>query len=95
MILVRYADDYVMGFEHREEAEQFLVLLRQRMAKFGLEPLTHVEFRPVLINADEGFLSQILCVGFVLQGVNQISVIAQTRLPRSPQQQFAGGVGRT
>jgi RNA-directed DNA polymerase len=37
MILVRYADDFVMGFEHREEAEQFLTLLRQRMAKFGLE----------------------------------------------------------
>jgi group II intron reverse transcriptase/maturase len=37
VILVRYADDFVMGFEHREEAEQFLTLLRQRMAKFGLE----------------------------------------------------------
>jgi RNA-directed DNA polymerase len=34
---VRYADDFVMGFEHREEAEQFLVLLRQRMCRFGLE----------------------------------------------------------
>src|ERR1051326_2187793 len=37
VILVRYADDFVMGFEHRDEAEQFLTLLRQRMASFGLE----------------------------------------------------------
>jgi group II intron reverse transcriptase/maturase len=37
MLLVRYADDFVMGFEHREDAEEFLLLLRQRMAKFGLE----------------------------------------------------------
>lgn len=37
VVLVRYADDFVMGFEHREEAEAFLTLLRQRMGKFGLE----------------------------------------------------------
>jgi group II intron reverse transcriptase/maturase len=37
VLLVRYADDFVMCFEHREEAEQLLTLLRQRMTKFGLE----------------------------------------------------------
>jgi hypothetical protein len=26
----------VMGFEHRDDAEQFLALLHQRMVKFGL-----------------------------------------------------------
>lgn len=35
--IVRYADDTVLGFEHRQEAEQFLAALRQRLAKFGLE----------------------------------------------------------
>jgi RNA-directed DNA polymerase len=35
--LVRYVDDIVMGFEKREEAEQFQEALRQRLAKFGLE----------------------------------------------------------
>ena len=35
--LVRYADDTIVGFEHRQEAEQFLAALRQRLAKFGLE----------------------------------------------------------
>jgi hypothetical protein len=34
---VRYADDAVLGFEHWEEAEQFLEQLRERLAKFGLE----------------------------------------------------------
>jgi hypothetical protein len=34
---VRYADDAVLGFERREEAEQFLEQLRERLAKFGLE----------------------------------------------------------
>jgi RNA-directed DNA polymerase len=36
-IIVRYADDAVLGFERREEAEQFLGQLRERLAKFGLE----------------------------------------------------------
>ena len=36
VLLVRYADDFVMGFEQREDAEQFLTLLHQRMGKFGL-----------------------------------------------------------
>ena len=37
VIIVRYADDVVMGFQHRSEAESFLQTLRERMAKFGLE----------------------------------------------------------
>jgi RNA-directed DNA polymerase len=35
--MVRYADDTVVGFEHRWEAEQFLQALGQRFAKFGLK----------------------------------------------------------
>lgn len=34
---MRYADDFVMGFEHRDDDERFLALLHQRMAQFGLE----------------------------------------------------------
>ena len=37
VIIVRYADDAVLGFQHREEAEQFLAQWRERLAKFGLE----------------------------------------------------------
>ena len=37
VIIVRYADDAVLGFERREEAERFLEQLRERVAKFGLE----------------------------------------------------------
>jgi nucleoid DNA-binding protein len=37
VILVRFADDYVAGFEHREDAERFLAALRDRFAQFGLE----------------------------------------------------------
>ena len=37
VIIVRYADDAVLGFEHRADAEQFLEQLRERLAKFGLE----------------------------------------------------------
>ena len=36
VIAVRYADDLVVGFEHREEAERFLAELRERFAKFSL-----------------------------------------------------------
>jgi RNA-directed DNA polymerase len=37
VIVVRYADDTIVGFQHRAEAEAFLTALRQRFAKFGLE----------------------------------------------------------
>jgi len=37
MIVVRYADDAVLGFQRREEAEKFLEELRERVRKFGLE----------------------------------------------------------
>jgi group II intron reverse transcriptase/maturase len=37
VILTRFADDYVAGFERREDAERFLVDLRDRLAEFGLE----------------------------------------------------------
>jgi RNA-directed DNA polymerase len=37
VIVVRYADDLVVGFERRAEAERFLNEFRERLAKFGLE----------------------------------------------------------
>jgi hypothetical protein len=37
VIFCRFADDYVAGFEHREDAERFLADLRERFARFGLE----------------------------------------------------------
>ena len=37
VIIVRYADDFVVGFENREEAEAFQGELGARMAKFNLE----------------------------------------------------------
>jgi RNA-directed DNA polymerase len=37
VIIVRYADDFVMGFQHRDDAERCLRALRDRLAKFGLE----------------------------------------------------------
>lgn len=36
VIVVRYADDSVVGFEHRQDALRFLDSLRDRLAKFGL-----------------------------------------------------------
>ena len=37
VVIVRFADDYVVGFEHRGDAERFLADLRGRLAKFSLE----------------------------------------------------------
>ena len=37
VIIVRYADDLVLGFQHRAEAVRFLGDFRERLAKFGLE----------------------------------------------------------
>lgn len=35
--IVRYADDFVVGFEHKEEAELFLRELKERLKEFNLE----------------------------------------------------------
>ena len=37
VIVVRYADDVVFGFQHRTDAERFLRDFQERLAKFGLE----------------------------------------------------------
>jgi len=37
LIVVRYADDLVLGFQHRGDAEQFLQDWWERLQKFGLE----------------------------------------------------------
>jgi RNA-directed DNA polymerase len=37
VIIVRYADDYIVGFQHQRDAQRFLADLRGRLATFGLE----------------------------------------------------------
>ena len=37
VIIVRYADDAVIGFQHEYEAEKFLKDLREQLRKYGLE----------------------------------------------------------
>jgi RNA-directed DNA polymerase len=37
VIIVRYADDFVVGFQHKTDADEFLVQLRERFRQFKLE----------------------------------------------------------
>ncbi|HET6281335.1 MAG TPA: reverse transcriptase domain-containing protein [Polyangia bacterium] len=37
MVIVRYADDFIVGFEHEEEARRFLDELRERLRNVALE----------------------------------------------------------
>jgi RNA-directed DNA polymerase len=37
VVVVRYADDIVLGFQHQAEADRFLEKFRERLGKFGLE----------------------------------------------------------
>jgi RNA-directed DNA polymerase len=37
VIVVRFCDDFVVGFQYRKDAERFLVELRERFLKFNLE----------------------------------------------------------
>jgi group II intron reverse transcriptase/maturase len=37
VIIVRWADDFIVGFQHQDDAEKFLGELRGRLAKFSLE----------------------------------------------------------
>lgn len=41
VVVIRYADDTVLGFQHKYEAEKCLAALRERLGKFGL--LLHPE----------------------------------------------------
>ena len=48
--LVRYADDFIIGFERKDDAERVMKVLPERMAKYGLtlhpEKTRLLEFRP-------------------------------------------------
>jgi RNA-directed DNA polymerase len=50
VIVVRYADDFIVGFQHRADAERFLAELREQFAKFSLalhpEKTRLLEFGP-------------------------------------------------
>ena len=35
--IVRFADDFIVGFQYEEDAQRFLDELRERFARFGLE----------------------------------------------------------
>lgn len=37
VIVIRYADDTIIGFQRHADAEQFLCDLRERLATFGLD----------------------------------------------------------
>jgi RNA-directed DNA polymerase len=37
VIIVRYADDFIVGFQHRNDAERFQAELAERLLRFGLE----------------------------------------------------------
>ena len=37
VIIVRWADDFIVGFEREQDAQRFLTELRDRFARFGLE----------------------------------------------------------
>src|ERR1700722_15063324 len=36
MIIVRYADDFIVGFQHEEDARRFLDTMRERLQEFAL-----------------------------------------------------------
>ena len=46
VVIVRYADDFVVGFQNQSEAERFLAELKQRLRQFGLE--LHLEKTRIL-----------------------------------------------
>lgn len=37
VVLIRYADDFVVGFQYKADANRFLTELRERLLRFGLE----------------------------------------------------------
>src|SRR5437667_12471732 len=37
VVVIRFADDTILGFQYQTDADRFLENLRERLAKFGLE----------------------------------------------------------
>lgn len=67
--IVRYADDFVCFFQYKNEAEQFLELLKTRLAKFSLElsedKTKLIEFgRFAKENSKDGFTESFDFLGF-------------------------------
>lgn len=56
--LVRFADDFVMAFEHKDDAERVLAVLGERFLQYGLElhpsKTRFVDFRPVRQEGGDG-----------------------------------------
>jgi len=46
MIVVRYADDIVVGFEHEADAHRFLEMMRTRLEEFALTPRSASRLKP-------------------------------------------------
>jgi RNA-directed DNA polymerase len=94
VLVVRFADDFIAGFQHRKEAEQLLAELRERLGRFGLklhpEKTRLIEFGRFAIQdrkaRREGkpetfnFLGFTHCCGTDQRG--KFTVIRQTMRPR-------------
>ena len=37
VVVIRYADDIILGFQHQADADRFLENLQERLGMFGLE----------------------------------------------------------
>jgi RNA-directed DNA polymerase len=46
MIILRYADDTVVGFEHEADARRFLDMMRTRLEEFALSPRSASRLKP-------------------------------------------------
>lgn len=53
VVIVRYADDFIVGFEHRDDAERYHQDLRDRLADFNLK-LNEEKTRLLRFGRDEG-----------------------------------------
>lgn len=77
--LIRYADDFLAGFENKEEAEAFLLVLDQRLKEYGLqlhkEKTRIVPFSPRKFGKRSGtfeFLGFLHYVGLTRRGIPRV-----------------------
>lgn len=80
--LVRYADDFVVSFEYRDDAERFVTVLRKRFAKYGLE-LSEEKTRLIAFGRDAFFSSRSKGTGkpatFDFLGFTHICALSRAR----------------
>ena len=93
VFLIRYADDFIIGFENEEEAQRVFKVLPKRMGKFGLtihpEKSKLIEFAP----KGKGKVATFDFLGFTHYWAKSQNGLSSSKTQNQQQENAGGGEG--